>query len=80
MSTWAWLNASLICGGLAIILAANFFRTPENPRPFYHPIFLGHFGWKREWWTKPGYVLQRGGTILMSIGFLSAAVYFLNKD
>jgi hypothetical protein len=79
MNTWALVNAALIIGGLALIVAANFFRTPKNPRPFYHPIFLGHFGWKKEWWITPGYVMQRLGTILLSTGSLSLAVYFIAK-
>ena len=70
----AWIAFGCIFGGLAMILAANLFRTPKHPHPFYHPLFLGHLGWKKEWWTKPGYVLQRIGPIIMGIGFLVSAV------
>ncbi|MDX9858823.1 MAG: hypothetical protein RBT76_13610 [candidate division Zixibacteria bacterium] len=76
--TLAVISLSFIGGGIAMILVANFFRTPENPRPFYHPVFLGHFGWKKEWWTPPGYVLQRIGPILVTAGFLLIAIsYFM---
>jgi len=79
MSNWALANVILIVGGLVTILAASLFRSAENPHPFYHPIFLGHFGWKKEWWTGPGYVLQRIGTIMTSVGFLSLAIYYLRR-
>lgn len=80
MLAWKIVNAFLIFGGLSTILAANFYRTEKNPRPFYHPTFLGHFGWKKDWWRGPGYLLQRIGTIMISAGFLSSAVYWWMRD
>lgn len=81
MRCLAWIAFSCIFGGLGMILAANLFKTPDHPHPFYHPIFLGHRGWKREWWTRPGYILQRIGPIIMGVGFLVSAVsYFMRWD
>lgn len=80
MRLWSIANAILIFGGIGLILAANLYRTEKNPHPFYHPIFLGHLGWKKEWWTKPGYLLQRIGPILMTVGLLSSAVYWWMRD
>lgn len=76
--TLAVTSLSLVGCGIGMILMANLFRTPENPHSFYHPIFLGHLGCKREWWSGPGYILQRIGQILTTAGFLLIAVsYFM---
>lgn len=73
----AWIALGFISSGLGMILAANLFKTRDHPYPFYHPVFLGHFGWKKEWWTKPGYSLQRIGAILKGVGFLIIAISYL---
>ena len=76
--TLAVISLSLIGCGIGMILMANLYRTPANPHPFYHPIFLGHLGWKKEWWSRPGYILQRIGPILTTAGFLLGAIsYFM---
>lgn len=77
MEILAWIGFVSIFGGLLMILSAGFFRTPQHPHRFIHPLFLGHFGWKKEWWTKPGYLLQRIGPILMATGFLCSAISYL---
>ena len=81
IKTLAGISLSLIGCGLGMILAANFFRTPEHPHPFYYPVLFGHLGWKKEWWTRPGYILQRIGQILTTAGFLLMAIsYILRWD
>lgn len=77
--TEAAISLSLVGCGLGMILAANLFRTSEHPHPFYHPVLFGHLGWKREWWTRPGYILQRTGPILMNAGFLLMAILYISR-